>query len=130
MKILSLPVAALTASLLLLAGAVQALTIKPFTATELASAQNAGAPVALHVRADWCPTCRAQDQAFTSLKADPALDKMTLLLVNFDQEKALLKTLNVRSQSTVVVFKGKKEVARDSGSVEPAELKAVLGRAL
>ena len=115
---------------LLLAGAAQALTIKPFTPAALASAQNAGAAVAGHFRADWCPTCRAQDQAFKALKADPALDKVTLLLADYDKETKLNQQMKVQAQSTVVVFKGKSEVARDSGSVEPAQLKAVLSRGL
>jgi len=125
-----LTLVALTASLFLLTGAAQALTIKPFTRAELTAAQNAGMPVAMHFRADWCPTCRAQDKAFNTLKADPALDKVTLLQADYDQEKVLKKQMNVRAQSTVIVFKGKTEVARDVGSTEPAQLKAVFSHAL
>ena len=36
--------------------------------------EKAGQPVALHFRADWCPTCRAQDKALQSLKAEKGLD--------------------------------------------------------
>lgn len=130
MRLRSFTLTALTAGLLLITGAAQALTIKPFTSADLAAAQNAGAAVAVHFRADWCPTCKAQDQAFNTLKADPALDKVTLLLADYDQEKALKKQMKVRMQSTVVVFKGRTEVARDGGSTDPAKLKAVLSSAL
>ena len=68
--------------------------------------------------------------AAQALKTDPALDKVTLLLANYDKETALNKQMKVQAQSTVIIFKGKTEVARDSGSVEPAQLKAVLSRGL
>ena len=50
----------MSAALLASATAAQALDIKPYTATALAAAQQAGKPVALHFHADWCPTCKAQ----------------------------------------------------------------------
>ena len=116
----------LASALLCLSAGAQALTVKPFSADELAAAQNAGASVALHFHADWCPTCKAQDKAFNTLKADPALANVTLLVVNYDKEKELRKRMNVRVQSTVVVFKGKTEVARSGGDTDPAKLKATL----
>jgi thioredoxin 1 len=123
-------ISGLAASLLFMAGAAQALTLKPFTSADLASAQKAGQAVAVHFHATWCPTCKAQAKVFDALKADPALDKVTLLVADYDTEKELKKQLNVRAQSTVVVFKGKTEVARDGGSTEPAQLKALLSSAL
>jgi len=39
-----------------------ALDIQPYTAETLAAKQQAGAAVALHFHADWCPTCRAQEK--------------------------------------------------------------------
>ena len=123
-------ISGLLAGLLFVAGAAQALTIKPFSTAEFAAAQAAGAPVAVHFRADWCPTCRAQDKAFSTLKSDPALNSVTLLQADYDKEKVLKKQMNVRAQSTVIVFKGKTEVARDGGATEPDKLKAVLSKAL
>jgi thioredoxin 1 len=118
------------AALGLLASAAQALTIKPYSAADLSAAQNAGEAVAVHFHADWCPTCKSQSKAFESLKADPALDKVTLLVANYDNEKDLKKDLKVRSQSTLVVFKGKDEVARNGGDTDPAKLKTTLSSAL
>ena len=120
----------LTAVLFVGAGAAQALTIKPFTGADLAAAQNAGTPVAVHFHADWCPTCRAQDKALQSLKDDPALKNVTLLQADYDQEKALKKDMNIRTQSTFVVFKGKIEVGRSAGVTDPQQIKAVLSAGL
>lgn len=121
----------IVASLCLLAtmAAVQALEIQPYTSSALSAAQQAGKPVALHFHADWCPTCRAQEKSFQSLKADKDLD-LTLLVVDYDKERELKKQLSVRAQSTVIVFKGSKETARSGGETDVAKLKAVLKSAL
>ena len=48
------------------AGLAHALGLKPYSAAALAAVQKADKPVALHLRADWCPTCRAQDKLLES----------------------------------------------------------------
>lgn len=119
-------ISSVAAALLFAVGTAQALTVKPFTPSEFAAAQAAGTPVAVHFRADWCPTCRAQDKAVEAMKNDPALKNVTLLLADYDKEKALKKEMNIRTQSTFVVFKGKTEVARSAGVTEPDKIKATL----
>lgn len=119
------------ASVLLLASAAShALEIKPFSAALLAQAQANNQPVALHFHADWCPTCKAQADAFRALSADPQLKPVTLLVADYDKERDLKKTLGVRSQSVLIVFKGAKETARSGGETKPEKLKAALATAL
>lgn len=120
----------LAASLILLAGSAHALTIKPFTDADFAAAQATGKPVAVHFTATWCPTCKAQDKSLAALAADPALKDVTILKSDYDQSKATQKQMNVRSQSTFVVFKGKTEVARNSGATDAPEIKTLLTKAL
>lgn len=107
----------------------QALETQPYTAQALASAQQAGQPVALHFHADWCPTCRQQTTVLNQLKTDPAL-KLTVLVVNYDTEKDLRKALQVRTQSTVIVYKGAAEKARIAGETAPDKIRAALQAAL
>ena len=109
--------------------AAQALEIKPYTAEALQAAQAAGQPVAVHFRADWCPTCRVQDKSFAQLKAEKGLD-ITVLAVDYDKEKDLKRAMNVRAQSTLIVFKGKEERARLAGETEADKLRAALKAAL
>ena len=120
----------LAAALMLAGGAATAMTVKPYSSGALAAAQNAGGGVALHFHAPWCPTCREQDKVLDKLKADPALDKLTLLRVNYDSTKPLRKSMKVDAQSTFVVFKGKAEVARSSGETDPANIRSTLMRGL
>ncbi len=106
-----------------------ALEVKPYSAALLAEAQQADKPVALHFRADWCPTCREQDRLLASMKAEQGLD-LTVLAVNYDTEKALKKRFNIRGQSTLVVLHGQKETGRSLGDTNAAGLRATLKSAL
>lgn len=118
----------LAVALLASANLAAALEIKPYSALALADLQEAGQAVALHFHADWCPTCRAQEKVFNGWRGDPAVPG-TLLVVNYDNERELRKRLGVRSQSTLIVFKGKAETARLAGDTDPRALAGALGSA-
>ena len=117
------------ATLLGLAGLAQALETQPYSAAALSAAQQAGKPVAVHFHADWCGTCKQQEGALAKLKAEPGLD-LTVLVANYDQEKDLRKAMNVRMQSTFVVFKGPQEKARLAGETSPDKIRAAFKAAL
>lgn len=111
------------------ASLVHALEVKPYSPAALASAEKAGQPVALHFHADWCPTCRAQDKALLALKSEKGLD-VTILTVDYDTEKDLKKRFGIRMQSTIVVLKGTKEVARLTGDTSADGIRKALQTAL
>lgn len=102
-----------------------ALDIQPYSPETLAARQKAGEAVALHFHADWCPTCRAQEKVFNGWKGDASVPG-TLLVVNYDKERELKRQLGVRTQSTVIAYKGSKETGRLAGETDQAALRAVL----
>jgi thioredoxin-like negative regulator of GroEL len=51
-------------------------------------------------------------------------------VANFDTEKALKRSLGVTQQSTIVVFKDGKEVARSTGDTQEPNLAALLRHAV
>ena len=108
----------------------QALEVKPFSAEALAAAQTAGQPVAVHFHADWCPTCVNQSRALGQLQAAGQLPGLTVLVADYDREKALRRQHKVRSQSVLIVFRGASEVARSAGQTQADELRQALARAL
>ena len=55
---------------------------------------------------------------------------MTLYVVDYDKERALKQQLGVRTQSTLIVYRGNSETARSAGEVDAAKLRAALQSAL
>jgi thioredoxin 1 len=110
-------------------GNAAALTLKPYSADAVKTAQAKGQPIALHFHADWCSTCRAQQSALRTMETTngPAV---TVFVVDYDKQKALRRTLKVRSQSTFIVYRGRKETGRLAGDTDPEKIEAVLRTAL
>jgi len=91
---------------------------------------KSGKSVVVEVHADWCPTCRAQSPIVKELLNEKELVNLTALKVDFDNQKAALKKFNVRQQSTLIGFKGEKEVARSVGDTNKANIKKLLLKTL
>ncbi len=107
-----------------------ALEIDSYTQEKLANLQAQNKSTALHFHASWCSTCAAQDAVFKSLESSKDLQGVTLLVVDFDNNKALRSQLKVKSQSTIIVYKGKSEVGRSAGDAGADSIKALLAKGL
>jgi len=103
---------------------------KPFDQAAFAAAQAAGKPILVEIHADWCPTCRAQDPVISDLMREPKNSGFVVLRVDFDNQKDVVKRFRVQYQSTLIVFRGKKEVSRSTGETRKAEIAAQLAKAL
>jgi thioredoxin 1 len=101
-----------------------------YDAKAFAAAQAAGKPILLHITAPWCPTCRAQKPILSKLEALPRFKDLVVLNIDFDSQKPLLRTLRVNQQSTMIVYKGAKEVGRETGDTDPASIEALLAKAI
>ncbi len=121
--------ATLGVSLALAAPAV-ALQATKFTPAALADAQKAGKAVLIEVAAPWCPTCKAQAPILGKLLSTEKFKSFVKFDIDFDSQKPDLKQLNARQQSTLIVYKGDKEVGRSVGDTNPASIEALLAKAL
>jgi thiol-disulfide isomerase/thioredoxin len=95
-----------------------------------AAAQAAGKTLVVDVHAPWCPTCRAQEPILDELRKEHASEKVAFVKVDFDSDKAFLRANGVVRQSTVLVFKGTREVARSIAETDRKRLRAVVLGAL
>ncbi|WP_295557477.1 thioredoxin family protein [uncultured Hyphomicrobium sp.] len=103
---------------------------QPYDAAALAAAQAAGKSILVHVSAPWCPTCKAQKPILDKLAADPAFKDVVMFELDFDTGGEALRTLNARSQSTLIAFKGEKETGRSAGDTSTEGIEALLKTAL
>lgn len=104
--------------------------IKPFNQPEFDKLTQEGKPVVLDVSAPWCPTCKAQKPILESLMKNPAYKDVTLMTIDFDSSKPVLKAFKVNTQSTLIAFKGKQEVARTAGDTTPAGIEGLVKKTM
>lgn len=103
--------------------------IKAFSEQEFDRLTQAGKPVVLDVSATWCPTCKQQKPIVESLMKQPAYKDVTLLTIDFDTNKPTLKKFKVAMQSTLVAFKGAKEVGRSVGDTHAESIDVLFKKA-
>ncbi|WP_444929721.1 thioredoxin family protein [Microbulbifer sp. SSSA002] len=72
--------------------------------------QAAKQPVLIDVRADWCPTCKKQRVILTQFQKENPQCGLTVLDVNFDQQKEWVKHFRAPRQSTLLLYLGEQQV--------------------
>lgn len=93
---------------------------------ELAS----GRPFLVHVTAPWCPICRAQKTALARLRDKPQFKDFGLLAIPFDDDKPSMRIVNARLQSTLILYKGGREIARTVGDREDGWIEDLMEKGL
>lgn len=94
-----------------------------YSPAAFAKAQEAGKTIIVDVHAVWCPTCKAQAPTLDALRQEPRFKDAVFFKVDFDKEKAFLRTHRIPRQSTVLVFRGKQETARSIAESRPKQLR-------
>ena len=102
----------------------------PYDQAGFDAAQAAGKPILVEIHANWCPTCRAQEPIISELLREPKHAGFVVLRVDFDNQKDVAKRFRAQYQSTLIVFKGEKEVARSTGETRKDAIAAQLAKAL
>ena len=88
-----------------------------------------GKPVLVAIHADWCPTCKAQKPILHELMGKPEYKDVTELTVDYDKDKTAVQRFKAHMQSTLVAFRGDKEVGRSVGDTTPSGLEALVRKA-
>jgi thioredoxin 1 len=107
--------------------AAHALEVTPYSAKAFDEAMKAKRPVAVHFRTSWCTVCKAQQVLLDQMqkKAEPGYD-LTVLAVDYDNDKVARERHKVKERSTLIAYGGGAEKARLEGSADRARIQAVL----
>ena len=106
--------------------AVLAADLKSFDENAFEAAQAAGKPILVEVHAPWCPVCKKQTPILSQLSNEPKFKDMLRFSIDFDSQKDLLRKFNVQKQSTLIAFKGTKEMGRSVGDTDAGSIERLL----
>lgn len=101
-----------------------------FTADAFQAAQKAGKPILVEIYAAWCPTCQVQRPIIEELVMSERFKEVVYLVVEYDRQKDVLRTLNAQKQATLIMFKGNAEVGRSIGDTNRASIERLLASAI
>lgn len=101
-----------------------------YTEEAFHKAKNDGKTVVLDFHASWCSTCRKQKPILEALTGQEEFKDVVGLVADFDKEEQLKKKLQIIKQSTLVVFKGHKEMDRKMGLTSEEDIANLLRRGL
>ncbi len=103
--------------------------IEPYTQAKAAAAIASGKPVIIHVYAPWCLQCHIQKSILDGVKDDKAYSGLKVFRVDYDNQKDVVTKLDC-PRSTVIAYKGGKELKRMSWGVTQDSVVEVLKAAL
>ncbi len=97
-----------------------------FTQQAFDDAQKAGKPILVEITASWCPTCKAQKQVLGQLLPMAEHADLVVFEVDFDSQKDIVRAFGAQMQSTLITYKGTKEVGRLVGDTQTEAIKNLL----
>jgi len=89
-----------------------------------------GKTVVIHIHADWCGTCKAQDVQINAAMNAAEFKDVTFLEVDYDGQRKSVTFFKAKIQSTIIIFKNGKEIDRSATERDAPELQAFLKKAL
>ena len=111
-----------------IAAPAHAVERQTYTPAALAAAQAKGRPILVEVKAWWCPVCASQGRTITETTAAPKYKDLLILSINYDKQKADWQALGAQKQSTLIGYRGKRELGRVVYTTDKAQINALLAK--
>ena len=99
-----------------------------FSLSSLEKAKAADKTVVVNSYEPWCWSCRKQDKVLIGAKDE--FKDVVFLTYQQGKHKDIAQALNISVRTTIVVFKGKKEVARIIGQTEKTEIYSAIKKGI
>lgn len=116
--------------LLFTVGSAQALEKEAYSQARFEALQAAGEVVVIDVYASWCPTCKKQQEALEAYRSANPEKKFTILVVDFDKNKDLVRHFRAPRQSTLLIYKGTEQFWFSVAETRPDVIAAELDKAI
>jgi len=113
-----------------LVGLAQATEKKTFSQEAFSVSQAANESIIVYIFAPWCTTCKKQEAVIEKIIQDPRFDKVQYFVVDFDNDKESMRKLKANTRSTILVYKGPREITRSANDTDPVSLQSLLEKAL
>ena len=81
-----------------------------FTLERFEALQAADSVILVDIFADWCSTCKLQQEVLIEYQAAYPDNAIQILEVNFDSEKEWVKKFGAPRQATLVLFRGNEQL--------------------
>lgn len=109
-----------------------ALPSESFSDSAFNEAAKSGKPFLVAFHSDSCGSCKVQKPNLESALQEPALQEVKGLMANFEATSDFRKHLKkpVRGPSTIVIFKGEKEIARIQGETKKEKLVEIISNSV
>ena len=101
-----------------------------FTEAAFDAAQKAGKPILVDTYATWCQICARQAPIIDKLRSEAKFKDLVIFRVNFDTQKDTMRRLHASVQSTLIAFRGTKEVGRSTGETQPEWVEDLMEKTL
>jgi len=103
---------------------------KAFNREAYDKAKAEGKTILVDFDASWCPVCKKQAEAIPQVLKQDKFQRVVVFKADYDSAKELKKQLKITHQSTLVLFKGKKEVGREQGITSASAIGELLEKGL
>tara|TARA_B100001029_G_C14970017_1_gene399647 strand:+ start:462 stop:833 length:372 start_codon:yes stop_codon:yes gene_type:complete len=99
-----------------------------FTFQKFKNAQEQNKTIVINSWNKYCGTCKTQSKIFTEAIND--FKNVEFLFYEQTKHKEIANSLNIKYWSTIIVFKGKNEIAREIGLVTKEDIYRIINKAI